>query len=81
MDILFSLLQVHFTMRRFINLKVLTFLMKVIILKEYMRAAATISSRLSVLKTQSLITRHVQNMDRWKRYLREMENSRRAIIL
>ena len=30
---------------------------------------------------QNLIIRPVRNMDRWKRYLREMENSRRAIIL
>lgn len=65
----------------FINLKQLTFLMKKKIWKELMRIKVNIYLRLSVPEIQNLIIRPVRNMDRWKRYLREMENSRRAIIL
>lgn len=49
--------------------------------KELMRIKVNIYLRLSVPEIQNLIIRPVRNMDRWKRYLREMENSRRAIIL
>lgn len=49
--------------------------------KELMRVKVNIYLRLSVPEIQNLIIRPVRNMDRWKRYLREMENSKRAIIL